>query len=459
MDAASQTGPILISGGRVIDPANGRDDVADVLIADGVIKAVDRSIPAEALDGDVRVIRADGMVVCPGFIDIHTHLREPGFEYKETIATGAAAAVRGGFTTICAMPNTDPSIDNGAMVDYVLSRGATTPARVKVIGCVSKDRAGHELADMEELVDAGVVAFSDDGDPVYDAGLMRLALTYSLGLGVPITNHCQDHALCPGGEMSEGWVSSRLGLAGIPAVAEEAMVARDIALAELTGGRLHLAHLSSAGSVAMVRQAKERGISVTTEVCPHHLLLTDEWAMGARGNPAVPASALAYDTSTKVYPPLRTDADVAACVAGLADGTIDCVATDHAPHDRVSKECTYHDAAFGISVLETALGAVLATVHDGSISLSDMVERMTTGPARVMGNDFGKYAGLTSGTPADVVIFDPNALWTVDVNEFASMGRNTPLDGVELRGRVAATLVGGRAVFEEPDLLNERGEL
>ena len=458
MAPASQNAQTLIAGGRVIDPTNGRDDVADVLIADEVIKAVDRSIPAESLDGDVRVIRADGMVVCPGFIDIHTHLREPGFEYKETIATGAAAAVRGGFTTICAMPNTDPSIDNGAMVDYVLSRGATTPARVKVIGCVSKDRAGRELADMEELIDAGVVAFSDDGDPVYDASLMRLALTYSRGLGAPITNHCQEHALCCGGVMAEGWVSSRLGLAGIPAVAEEAMVARDIGLAELTGGRLHLAHLSSAGSVAMVRQAKARGLPVTAEVCPHHLLLTDQWALGLQCSPSVSAGPAAYDTHTKVYPPLRSDLDVAACVAGLADGTIDCVATDHAPHDRVSKECTYQDAAFGISVLETALGTVLATVHDGSISLSDMVERMTTGPARVLGDGFVKYAGLTPGTPADVVVFDPNALWKVDVNDFASMGRNTPLNGVELRGRVAATLVGGRVVFEEPGMLITGGE-
>ena len=459
MPITSQIAPTLIAGGRVIDPASGRDGVADVLIADGAIKAVERSIPAESLDGNARVIRADGMVVCPGFIDIHTHLREPGFEYKETIATGAAAAAGGGFTTICAMPNTDPAIDNAAMVDYVLSRAAVGPVRVKVIGCVTKGRAGRELADMEELTAAGAVAFSDDGDPVHDAGLMRLALTYSRDFGAPISNHCQDHALCPGGEMAEGWVSSRLGLAGIPAVAEEAMVARDIGLAELTGGRLHLAHLSSAGSVAMVRHAKERGIPVTAEVCPHHLLLTDEWALGVKGNPVASDGAMAYDTSTKVYPPLRTGADVAACIAGLADGTIDCVATDHAPHDRVSKECTYHDAAFGISVLETALGTVMAPVHSGAIGLVDMVERLTTGPARVLGNGFGKYAALTPGTPADVVIFDPDALWTVDVNDFASMGRNTPLDGVELRGRVAATLVDGKVVFEETGLLNTGGEL
>ena len=448
---------ILITGGRVIDPANGRDGVFDVLITDGEIQAVDRSIPAGSLDGAVRVIHAGGLVVCPGFIDIHTHLREPGFEYKETIATGAAAAARGGFTTICAMPNTDPAIDNAAVVDYIANRATSVPARVRVFGCVTKQRAGRELADMEELISAGVVAFSDDGDPVYDAGLMRLALTYSRDLGVPISNHCEDHQLCPGGVMAEGWVSSRLGLAGIPAVAEEAMVARDISLAELTGGRLHVAHLSSAGSVAMVRQAKERGIPVTAEVCPHHLLLTDAWALGGKGDPNVAAGPMAYDTYTKVYPPLRTETDVAACVAGLSDGTIDCIATDHAPHERVSKECTYHEAAFGISVLETALGTLMSAVHNGDLSLPTMIERLTTGPARVLGNGLSKYASLTPGTPADLVLFDPVAAWTVDVGKFASMGRNTPLDGVELRGRVAATMVGGRVVFEEPAVLNKGG--
>ena len=455
MIADYKNAPILLAGGRVIDPANGRDGVFDLLIANGEIKAIERNIPAETLADGARVIPADGMIVSPGFIDIHAHLREPGYEYKETIATGAAAAARGGFTTICAMPNTDPAIDNAAVVDYVTSRAATVPARVRVIGCVTKQRAGRELADMEELLSAGVVAFSDDGDPVYDAGLMRLALTYSRDLGVPISNHCEDHALCPGGVMAEGWVSSRLGLAGIPAVAEEAMVARDISLAELTGGRLHLAHLSSAGSVALVRQAKDRGIAVTAEVCPHHLLLTDAWALGGKGDPNVAAGPMAYDTYTKVYPPLRTDADVAACVAGLADGTIDCVATDHAPHERVSKECTYHDAAFGISVLETALGTLLSTVRSGVVSLPTMIERLTTGPARVLGNGLHRYASLTPGTPADLTLFDPNAAWTVDVNQFASMGRNTPLNGVELRGRVAATMVGGRVVFEEPALLNK----
>ena len=343
------------------------------------------------------------------------------------------------------------------MVDFVHRRADAAPVRVHVIGCVTRGRAGHQLADMEELVSAGCVAFSDDGDPVFDAALMRLALTYSRDLGVPISNHCQDHSLCPGGVMAEGWVSSRLGLSGIPAVAEEAMVARDIALAELTGGRLHLAHLSSAGSVALVRDAKARGVKLTAEVCPHHLMLTDAWALGGKGDPSATGSG-AYDTTTKVYPPLRTDGDVVACIAGLADGTIDCVATDHAPHERASKECTYNDAAFGISVLETALGTLLEPVHGGAIDLPTMVERLTVGPARVLGGAFAPFATLAAGSPADVVLFNPDAAWTVDVNKFASLGRNTPLDGVELLGRVAATVVGGRVVFEEPTLISAGGE-
>jgi dihydroorotase len=454
MERVNNIGPTLIAGGRVIDPSNGRDGVADVLINNGVVTAVAKDVPADSVGGHGRVIDATGLVVSPGFIDMHTHLREPGYEYKETIATGAAAAARGGFTTICAMPNTDPAIDNEAMVDYIKRRAVAAPVRVRVIGCVSRNRAGRELADMEELASAGVVAFSDDGDPVHDAALMRLALTYSRDLGAPISNHCQDHGLCPSGVMAEGWVSSRLGLAGIPSVAEEAMVARDIALAELTGGRLHVAHLSSAGSVALVRQAKERGIPVTAEVCPHHLWLTEEWALGGKGD-ADATGAMAYDTATKVYPPLRNHQDVAACLAGLADGTIDCVATDHAPHERASKECTYNDAAFGISVLETALGTLMAPVHRGSIDLPTMIERLTVGPARVLGGAFAQYASLSPETPADLVIFDPQARWTVDVNEFASMGRNTPLDGVELQGRVAATMVAGQIVFEEETLLNQ----
>ena len=316
------------------------------------------------------------------------------------------------------------------------------------IACVSKGRLGRELADMEELASAGAVAFSDDGDPVYDANLMRLALAYSLDLGLPITNHCQDIALSRNGVMAEGAVASRLGLDGIPAAAEEAMIARDISLAELTGGRLHIAHVSTAGSVPLLRQAKERGLRVTAEVCPHHLTITDQWVLGGNGMDADAAGPLSYDTSTKVYPPLRTQRDVDALVQALAEGVIDCIATDHAPHDATSKQCTYQEAAFGISVLETALGSTLQMVHQGLLSLPDLVHRWTVGPASVLGSAFDGLASLDIGTPADVVLFDPDREWVVNPQEFLSQGKNTPLAGVTLKGQVVATFVDGRMVYE-----------
>ena len=317
-------------------------------------------------------MEATGLVASPGFIDLHCHLREPGFEYKETIAAGARAAARGGFTSLCCMPNTEPPLDTAAVVDF-LKRRAETEATVRIhpVACISKGRLGKELTEMEELASAGAVAFSDDGDPVYDPNLMRLALTYSLDLGLPITNHCQDLSLSRNGVMAEGWVSSRLGLSGIPAAAEETMIARDIALAELTGGRLHVAHVSTAGSVPMIRQARERGLPVTAEVCPHHLTITEDWVLGGQGADVRAAGPLAYDTSTKVYPPLRSRRDVDALVEGLAEGVIDCIATDHAPHELSSKQVTYQDAAFGISVLETAFGSTMQLVHRGSLTLPD----------------------------------------------------------------------------------------
>ena len=452
------TETILIKGPRIIDPSQGLDQVGDVLCRDGKIVSVGDPVPAQDLPQGCQVIPAAGLVVCPGFIDLHCHLREPGLEYKETIATGTQAAARGGFTTLCCMPNTNPAIDNAAVVDFVLRRAqAEGVVRVFPIGCVTKGRQGKELAELEELAAAGVVAFSDDGDPVHDANLMRLALTYSLDLGRPISNHCQDRALSQGGVMAEGWVATRLGLTGIPAAAEEAMIARDLALAELTGGRLHLAHLSTAGSVALVRRAKERGIPVTAEVCPHHLTITDQWVLGAKGLEAEAAGLQGYDTATKVYPPLRHQADVDALIAGLAEGVIDCVATDHAPHDLVSKRVTYQDAAFGISVLETALGSLLQLVHGGKLPLATLIQRLTTGPAGVLGPGFAELATLQPGTWADLVVFDPDQEWVVDTREFASKGRNTPLEGVRLKGRVAATLVAGRVVYQSPALQKGRG--
>ena len=317
--------------------------------------------------------------------------------------------------------------------------------RVLPFGCITRERKGKELADLEELAAAGAVAFSDDGDPVQDANLMRMALTYSADLGRPVSNHCQDLLLSADGVMAEGAVATMLGLPGIPPSAEDAMIARDIALAVSTGGRLHVAHVSTAGSVPLVRRAKELGLNVTAEVCPHHLTLTDEWALGMRGHGAG-HSEWAYDTSTKVYPPLRNRSDVDALVEALADGTIDCIATDHAPHDLATKLVTYQDASFGISVLETALASSLQLVHDGRIRLTALVERLTAGPARVLGPDYLPFASLAPETPADIVLFDPDFEWTVNSREFASKGKNTPLDGVTLKGGVIATVVAGKII-------------
>ena len=442
----------LIRNVRIIDPAVKSDEVGDLLISEGKILGAGKLGLEEIPEGCLVIDGAD-LVACPGFIDLHCHLREPGFEYKETIAAGSKAGAKGGFTTLCAMPNTDPPIDNAAVVEFIHERTKQdATVRVLPIGCVTKGRKGHELAEMEELASAGVVAFSDDGDPVYDANLMRLALLYSLDLGLPISNHCQDKSISCNGVMAEGPVATHLGLDGIPAAAEEAMIARDIALAEATGGRLHVAHLSTAGSVPLVREAKSRGLRVTAEVCPHHLTITDEWALGRKGQPADAAGYMAYDTSTKVYPPLRSQSDVDTLIDALADGVIDCVATDHAPHDLTSKQVTYNDAAFGISVLETALGSLLELVHMNKLSMGLLIERLTVGPARILGGSYSDLASLQPGTAADVVLFDPEKEWTVDTTEFESKGKNTPLEGTNLRGRAMATFANGRIVYQNPDL-------
>jgi len=447
-----ETQSIFIRHARIIDPSRQLDRVGDLLLGGGEILAAGRLGVDRIPDGAI-VINGLGLVASPGFIDLHCHLREPGFEYKETIAAGSRAGAKGGFTTLCCMPNTDPPIDNAAVVDYIRQRARQDSLiRILSIGCVTKGRKGLELAEMEELANAGVVAFSDDGDPVYDANLMRLALTYSSDLGLPISNHCQDRSLSCNGVMAEGSVATHLGLDGIPAAAEEAMIARDIALAESTGGRLHVAHLSTAGSVPLVREAKERGLPVTAEVCPHHLTITDQWVLGGKGEPRASAGSLAYDTATKVYPPLRAQRDVDALIQGLADGVIDCIATDHAPHDITSKQVTYQDAAFGISVLETALGSLLQLVHGKKLSMGALVDRLTNGPAKVLGESYADLASMQPGTAADVVLFDPEEDWTVDTSEFESKGRNTPLEGTKLKGRVVATFSGGNMVYQGPGL-------
>ncbi len=439
--------PLLIQAARIIDPSRSIDAVGDLLVRDGVIVAPG-SIPADDLPQVCATIDARGLVVCPGFIDIHCHLREPGYEHKETIATGTRAAARGGFTTLCAMPNTQPAIDNASVVEWVQRKAANEGVvRVLPVGCISKGRHGRELAEIEELAEAGVVAFTDDGSPVQDATLMRLALSYGRDLDRPITEHCQDLHLSGHGVMNEGGTATRLGLAGIPAAAEEVMAARDIALARLTGGRLHLAHVSTAGTVEMVRRAKDEGLRVTAEVCPHHLVLTDHWVMGG-DSPSIP-SINHYDTHTKVYPPLRETHDAEALLEGLVDGTIDCIATDHAPHDFAAKMCTYDDAEFGISVLETALGSLMNLVHTGAVGLPLLVDRLTLGPARVLGQGLERYATLSPGSPADITLIDPNLEWVVNTDEFASKGKNTPFQGTTLRGKVVATMVGGNVVYDE----------
>jgi dihydroorotase len=434
---------LIIRGGRVLDPARGFDGVADVLIEDGRIAAVD---PAAATEG-AREVDARGLVVSPGFVDLHTHLRDPGLEYKEDIESGTRAAARGGFTTICAMPNTEPAMDSRSIVEYVL-REASARGHVRVlpIGAVSKRRAGKELAELGDLAAAGCVAFSDDGAPVYDATLMRRALEYVSTFDLPIIDHCEDPSLAYDAVMHEGWVSTRLGLRAAPSAAEDAAVMRDIALAEATGAQLHIAHVSTAGAVAAVRAAKARGVRVTAEVTPHHLTLTDETvAFGAQGG-----DELLYDTNAKVNPPLRSQHDVDACVAGLADGTIDCIATDHAPHAIVEKLCEFDEAAFGISGLETAFGLCMRLVGDGRITLETLIERMTSGPERALAlnRHVPGIGTLAVGAPADVALLDPDSEWVVEPERFASKGKNTPLTGVTLRGRVVATIAAGRVVHE-----------
>ena len=440
---------LLIKGGRLIDPSQGIDGIADLLVEDGVVSGMAQHIdPPEHAE----VIDATGMIVSPGFIDVHCHLREPGFEDKETIATGTLAAARGGFTTVCAMPNTNPTMDTASTLEYVLRKARDEAAvRVLPIGCVTKQSKGAELAEMGELAEAGAIGFSDDGNPVVNSNIMRQALSYSSALGLPIINHCEEPSLFHGGSMNEGWISNRLGIKGIPNSAEDIMVARDINLAELTGGRYHVAHLSTAGALELVRRAKERGMkNVTAEVTPHHLTLTDEailgrTADGTNGSGAyAPLTSAAYDTTAKVNPPLREQADMEAMIQGLHDGVIDLIATDHAPHNRTDKECTFHEAAFGISTLETALGQLMSLVHTGAIDLPLLIEKMTLAPARFLRRtDIGT---LKQGAPADITIIDPDTKWVVDTAQFASKGKNTPLQGATLRGKVRATLVVGKVV-------------
>jgi dihydroorotase len=436
---------LLISSGRIIDPSQKIDKVADLLISKGKIAWIGDKGAAPS-HTEAKTIDATGLVVCPGFIDLHCHLREPGFEDKETIRTGTRAAAKGGFTTVCCMPNTNPPLDSRASIDYVKKVAeADGVVQVLPISCITKARQGKELTEMKELAETGVVGFSDDGDPVSDSRIMSLAMDYSLSLGLPIIDHCEDKQLSDGGFMNDGWVSARLGLKGIPKAAEESIVSRDIALVEMTGARLHIAHVSTEGSVELVRRAKEKGIAITAEVTPHHLTLTEERIIGCDFKKN---DLLAYDTNAKVNPPLRTEEDIAALIQGLNDGTIDAIATDHAPHTLEDKMCEFGLAAFGISGLETAFACLMSLVHDGRLDLETLISKLTAEPARIIGARYGELGTLKSGCRADITLFNPNKQWIVDSCHFASKGKNTPFNGYHFKGEVMMTIAAGQVVYK-----------
>jgi dihydroorotase len=420
---------LLIKGGRLIDPSQNIDQTADLLIEDGRVIAVGSGLGPDGGD----VFDAAGLVVTPGFIDLHVHLREPGEEYKETIASGAKAAVAGGFTSICAMPNTRPVNDNSSVTRYIIDKAREAGlARVFPVGAITRGSKGEELAEMAEMNEAGAVAVSDDGRPVANGQVMRHAMEYARDHGLVVVDHCQDLDLAAGGVMHEGRYSTLLGLKGISSAAEENHVARDVMLAELTGARVHIAHISTRGAVEIVREAKRKKLPVTCEVTPHHLALTDE-------------AVVSFDTNTKMNPPLRSEDDRQALIEAVADGTIDAIATDHAPHHYDEKMLEYDRAPFGVIGLETALGVVLTRLyHTGAISLARIVEMLTTGPARAFSLAGGT---LVKGSVADVTVFDPDREWTVEPHRFHSKSRNTPFAGWQLRGQAVAVLVAGREVF------------
>src|SRR5689334_16838714 len=425
-------GALLLRGGRIVDPSQQMDSVADLLIEKDTIESLGPNIDIGSRD-DVEIVDCTGRVVAPGFIDVHCHLREPGREDVETIATGARAAAAGGFTAVCAMPNTDPVTDNQAAVGFIIRQAARAGAsRVYPIGAISVGQKGEALAEFGEMVGAGAVAVSDDGKPVASAHLMRTALEYARTFGIPVADHCEEPTLAAGGSMNEGLVSARLGLKGVPNEAEEIMAIRDMLLARRTGGHVHLCHMSTRGSVELIRWGKERGVNVTAEVCPHHLSLTEEAVEG-------------YNTNAKMNPPLRSAADAEALQQAVRDGTIDVIATDHAPHHYDEKEREFSDAPNGIVGLETAFAVnVTWLVASGIVELDKLVDKMSCAPARIF-----RLAGgtLRRGNVADVTVFDPEAEWKVDPSRFRSKGRNTPYAGKTLKGRVHQTIVDGRVIY------------
>jgi len=423
----AESGYILIKGGRVIDPATDLDETADILIEKGRIARIGKIEDSRLKNIDV--IDARGKLVIPGLIDMHVHLREPGYEYKETIKTGTEAARAGGFTSVCCMPNTNPVNDNRTVTEFILEKARKEGStNVYPVGAISKGLKGEELSEMGELVEGGCRAFSDDGKPIMNSELMRRAMEYAKALGVPIISHCEDTNLSRGGVMNEGFVSTELGLQGIPNAAEEVAVARDIILAEITGVDLHIAHVSTKGSVRLIREGKERGIRVTAETCPHYFLLTDDEVRG-------------YNPDAKVNPPLRSRRDIEAIKDGLKDGTIDVIATDHAPHDVAEKMVEFDYSPFGIVGLETAIPLSLKLVEEGILTLKELIEKMSLNPARILHLDKG---ALKIGYDADITIIDINQEVIIDPMKFRSKGRNTPFKGSALKGFPIITILRGK---------------
>ncbi len=419
---------LLIKNGRVIDPANVVDKVMDILVQKGKISRVEKKIDVQ----DVKVIDAKDKWVTPGLVDIHVHFREPGYEYKETIETGALSAAAGGFTTVACMANTSPVNDNGSVTEYILDKASRACVNVHPIGAVTRGLEGKALAEIGEMAKLGIVALSDDGECVMDGGIMRSAMEYASMFNLTIMEHAEDTCLAQGGSMNEGAISSSMGLIGQPCVAEENIVARDIALSEYLDLPIHFCHISSAGSCEMIRNAKDRGVKVTAEAAPHHFTLTDKECVG-------------YNTNAKMAPPLRRDQDVTVIRESLANGVIDCIATDHAPHSRVEKEVEFENAAFGITGLETGLALSLMMAEDINMSPVRLIESMSAKPAEIIGVNRG---AIGVGDVADITLIDPAAEWTVDPAEFKSKGKNTPYGGMTLKGRAAMTIVKGKVVYK-----------
>ena len=426
---------ILIKNGRLINPATNIDEVMDVLVNDNIVEKIEKNINDDA----DKIIDADKCWVTPGFIDVHVHLRDPGYEYKETIATGTRAAAKGGFTTICCMPNTSPVTDSEIMVEYIKMKAARDGVvNVLPIGAITKGQSGEELANIGQMANAGACAISEDGKSVLSSGLLKTAMKYAKMFNIPVLSHCEDMSLVGGGSMNAGAASQLLGLKGISNDSEEVIVARDIILARSTNSKLHICHVSTKGSIQLLREAHARGESVTAEICPHHFTLTDEAVMD-------------YDGNTKMNPPLRSAEDVLALKEALKDGTVSIIATDHAPHSLDEKNCEYEKAAFGIVGLETALPlGIKVLIGEGWLTPSQLIEKMTINPAKMLGIDKGS---IEVGKVADITIIDPEAEYKVDVSKFASKSKNSPFDGYEVKGKIEYTIVGGKVVVEKGELV------